>query len=228
MCSRVRHIFTLQLYCLVYCIVLVVQSQLLLFQFHRLLLHMIVVWSAASKCVHHLCCCCWHSFFLSVFLPFSLKYPLSICCKSGPFSLQGSLKLHLVTSTPTLTFFHFPPRRLIFLQTLPEVFLPRGSFFIPSLRLHCGVSILSLVQRKQYRRLERERTGERLLWASDADVHPKTFCFQLFIFLWTFLCLYGGCREWPLKGLKWWTESTTANNSKQPEARRGTQAHTHY
>lgn len=120
---------------------------------------MIVVWSAASKCVHHLCCCCWHSFFLSVFLPFSLKYPLSICCKSGPFSLQGSLKLHLVTSTPTLTFFHFPPRRLIFLQTLPEVFLPRGSFFysLPPSPLWCKHFVLGAEKAVQ-------TAGEREDW----------------------------------------------------------------
>lgn len=140
--------------------------------------------------------------FLSFF--FFLKYPLSICCSSGPFSPQGSLKLHLVTSTPTLTFFP-PPPRLIFLQTLPEVFLPRGSSFLTA-SLHCGVSILSLAQRKQYRRMEGRRLLRDLLWHSDADGLPpkKTLCFQLFIFsLWTLLCLHGECREGDLRDLKW-------------------------
>lgn len=140
--------------------------------------------------------------FLSFF--FFLKYPLSICCSSGPFSPQGSLKLHLVTSTPTLTFFP-PPPRLIFLQTLPEVFLPRGSSFLTA-SLHCGVSILSLAQRKQYRRMEGRRLLRDLLWYSDADGLPpkKTLCFQLFIFsLWTLLCLHGECREGDLRDLKW-------------------------
>lgn len=115
----------------------------------------------------HLLRCCWHSFFSFFFF---LKYPLSICCSSGPFSPQGSLKLHLVTSTPTLTFFP-PPPRLIFLQTLPEVFLPRGSSFLTA-SLHCGVSILSLAQRKQYRRMEGRRLLRDLLWHSDADGLP--------------------------------------------------------
>ena len=78
--------------------------------------------------------------FLSFFF-FFLKYPLSICCSSGPFSPQGSLKLHLVTSTPTLTFFP-PPPRLIFLQTLPEVFLPRGSSFLTASPLWCKHFVL--------------------------------------------------------------------------------------
>lgn len=151
-----------------------------------------------------------HHFIFSVavdtlsFIFFFLKYPLSICCSSGPFSPQGSLKLHLVTSTPTLTFFP-PPPRLIFLQTLPEVFLPRGSSFLTA-SLHCGVSILSLAQRKQYRRMEGRRLLRDLLWHSDADGLPpkKTLCFQLFIFsLWTLLCLHGECREGDLRDLKW-------------------------
>lgn len=79
--------------------------------------------------------------FLSFFFFFLLKYPLSICCSSGPFSPQGSLKLHLVTSTPTLTFFP-PPPRLIFLQTLPEVFLPRGSSFLTASPLWCKHFVL--------------------------------------------------------------------------------------
>ncbi len=127
----------------------------------------IVVWSVVLHLygkMFYLCCCCWHFFFL-----FFFKYTLS--CSSGPFSPQGSLKLHLVTSTPTLTL--FPPPRLVFLQTLPEVFLPRGSSFIPLSPLWCKHFVLGAekaVQTDGERRLLRD-----LLWHSDADIPKKLF-----------------------------------------------------
>lgn len=78
--------------------------------------------------------------FFSIFFLCFLLCLFSICC-SGPFSPQGSLKLHLVTSTPTLTFLPLLPR-LIFLQTLPEVFLPRGSSFLRMSPLWCKPFVL--------------------------------------------------------------------------------------
>lgn len=129
---------------------------------------------------------CYGDMVLSLFLVVSSLHLL----QRWPIFPKGiikasSLPLHLHSPSSLLLLFLISSFSKLSLKFLS----PEALLF--SLRLHCGVSILSLVQRKQHRRVEGEDCWET------CDTLMQTFlpkAFHLFI-AWTCLCLCGECRE---------------------------------
>lgn len=96
-----------------------------------------------------------HLPFPSFLLSFLLSFLMSICCSSGPLSPLGSLKLHLVISTPS--------QILLLLPFVSSFSLKASSPEAPLCSRPCsGVSILSWMVREQYS-LAEEDTLRRFL-----------------------------------------------------------------
>lgn len=129
---------------------------------------------------------CCGDMLLSFFLAVSSLHLL----QQWPIFPKGIIKalllpLHLHSPSSLLLLFLISSFSKLSLKFLS----PEALLFSP--RLHCGVSILSLVQRKPYRRMEGEDCWETCETLMQTFL-PKAF--HLFI-VWTHLCLCGECRE---------------------------------